>query len=127
VFDEEAKKYKNTETDLDVAFYKKAYHEFPIKHWTDGISLNKDNLANDVVERMFTKNLDSAFKQTISVGRKVLVPYAPAGDKIYILHGKDENIDGSVIFDMSNKTKEQTKQEMIDWVENFINYYDPQI
>jgi hypothetical protein len=129
LFDEEAKKQKNTEIDPDVDYYINAINKYANFNWQELVSseISGPQIAEDLIGRMFTKNFDGAFNRTISVGRKFLVPYSPAGDKIYILHGKDENIDGSVIFDMSKKTKEQTKQEMIDWVEHFIDYYDPKI
>lgn len=125
-FKEETNEQKNAETDPEVDYYKKAFNEFVNYDWKELSS--GPEFAKDLVEYLFgSKDFDFAMNRTISVGRKFLVPYAPGGDKVYILHGKDQNIDGSVIFDMSKKTKEQTKQEMIDWVAHFIDYYDPKI
>ena len=121
------------DSDINEAdYYKKAFEEYPNYDWKEMIDLpvvdfSSSNWAKDIVEQLFSRGFDEAYRQTISVGRKFMIPYAPGGDKVYILHGKNENIDGGAIFGISIKSKKQVLQNMVDWVSDFINYYDPQI
>jgi hypothetical protein len=116
----------NMDSDTDEAnYYKTAFNKFNKWNWKQIV--HEGESARVLIKELFNEENFKALKKVVQVGEKFLIPYSPGGDKVYILHGKNENIDGGAIFGILKKSKKQVKQNMVDWVSDFINYYDPEI